>query len=385
MKDPVRLNVHPCLFRISGRQNTQRSGCGASNKLKVTQPKIFEGKIMRRFGNLWDEFVSKENWDKAVKNALKGKKTLHSVRRFLAKGEGYSEELRQQIIDGTFEFKGYNTKLLYEPKLRKLYISRLEERFFHWACMIIVERIFEPTFIFDSYSCRKKKGQHLCSRRCMEFVRKNDYCLKMDISKFYPSINQENLKKCLRKKIKDEKFLSEVFKIIDSYHPDGVQRGVPIGNYSSQIFGNIYMTQLDNFVKQELKCRSYLRYCDDFILFSNDKKYLNECKHKMIAFVHDVLDMKLSKCELFPVKRGVDFVGYRHFKEFILIRKTTAQRVKRRMRTLEACVAKGKVTAKQALGKIASAIGWTKHANAYHFVKKIRLFELKEKFQNAKV
>lgn len=340
---------------------------------------------MKRHGNLWAEFTSKENWDLAVKNALKGKKSLFSVQRFLEQGEGYTEKLRQQVIDGTFEFRGYNTKMIYEPKKRKLYISRLEERFFHWACMLIIDRIFEPTFIHDSYSCRKKKGQHVCSTRCVEFVRNNDYCLKMDISKFYPSMNQDILKKCLRQRIKDERFLHALDQIIDSFHPDGVHRGVPIGNYSSQIFGNIYMTQLDRYVKDVLKCKCYQRYCDDFILYSNDKKYLNECKHKLIAFVHDVLDMKLSKCDLFPTKRGVDFVGYRHFKDFVLVRKATAKRMKRRMCNLDDHVNKGYITLKQAMGKVSSCYGWLKHANSYNFAKKINLFELKDKYCHAKV
>lgn len=340
---------------------------------------------MKRKGYLWERFVSKENWDKAVKSALKGKKSLFSVKRFLSRGESYSEELRQQIINGTFDFQGYNTKTIYEPKVRKLYISRLEERFYHWACMILIEQIFEPTFIHDSYACRKGKGQHACSKRCMEMVRNNKYCLKLDISKFYPSINQDILKKCLRWKIKDERFLQAVFKIIDSYHPDGVQKGVPIGNYSSQIFGNIYMTQLDYFAKQDLKCRFYLRYCDDFILFSNDKAYLNDCKKKIIAFVRDVLDMKLSKCDLFPTSRGVDFVGYRHFDGYILVRKRTAKRMKRRFKILMSQIHKGKITIKQALGKVASAIGWTKHANAYHLTQKMKLFEIKDMLTNAKV
>lgn len=209
---------------------------------------------MKRINNLWEEFTSQEHWFEARKRALRGKVKKYCVKAIMRKGDEYLEKIRQDVINGTFEFKGYKEHTIYEPKERKIFVARIEERIYHWASMMITERIFEPTFIFDSYCCRKNKGQHKCSDKCKEIVKHNNYCLKLDISKFYPNINHKILKECLARKIKDIKFLNALYAIIDSHNKD-TGKGIPIGNYSSQIFGNIYMTKLDMFVKHTLKCK----------------------------------------------------------------------------------------------------------------------------------
>lgn len=344
---------------------------------------------MKRKGNLYEEFISEKHWQESYEKALAGKVNRYCVKRVLEKGPAYLENIRQQVINGTFEFKGYKEHTIYEPKERKIYVARIAERIYHWACMIILERVFEPTFIFDSYSCRKNKGQHKCSRRCYQMVQRNNYCLKLDISKFYPSINHKILKECLIRKIKDKKFLEANFKIIDS-HNKNTGTGIPIGNYSSQIFGNIYMTKLDRFVKDKLKCKDYLRYCDDFCLFSNDKTYLNYCKYEIIRFVTNDLKMNLSKCSLFKVRQGVDFVGYRHFKNYILVRKRTAKAIKARMKKITGILESGiPLKARKVLhyfGQTASAFGWCKHANAFNFINKFNILNnlevLKMKFED---
>lgn len=341
--------------------------------------------MVKKTGNLYEEFISSEHWHLAMEKALEGKKSLFSVKRFIAKGTNYIEELRQQVIDGTFKFAGYNTKTIYEPKERKLYIARLEERIYHWACMILVERIFEPVFISDSYSCRKKKGQHQCSQKCMEIVRRCKYVLQVDMSKFYPSMNQQLLKERLAWKIKDKKFLEAVYKIIDSFHPNGEYVGCPIGNYSSQIFGNIYMTPFDYFVKETLGCKNYARYCDDGLLGSDDKNQLKEWKNKIVDYVENVNKMRLSKVRILKTSNGVDFVGYVHFPDHKKLRKRTAKRIAKRIMNTPKWIKTNKITLEQALGKVASAIGWCKHANSYGFVKKIGLFELKEKILNEEI
>ena len=339
--------------------------------------------MVKRFDNIWEEFISKENWNKAVKNSLAGKVKKHSIKRFKAKGKDYVETLRQEVINGEFEMQGYKHHVIYEPKKRDIFVARIEERVLHWAAMIPLEKIFEPIFINDSYSCRVGKGQHKCSLKCSQIVKKNDYCLKLDISKFYPSIKHHILKHCLTRKIKDEKYLKILFMIIDSFNSDtGV--GVPIGNYSSQIFGNIYMTKLDMFVKHELKCENYLRYCDDFCLFSNNKEYLKWCREKIIEFVHNELEMRLSKCDLFKTARGVDFVGYRHFKRYRLIRKRTAKKIKKRITVVKKRFESGEYNLKRLqkmLGQVASAYGWCKHANSFNFIKSLDLMNIFEKLK----
>lgn len=339
---------------------------------------------MKRVGYLYEKMLSPENWSKAIKGAIRNKKSLFSVKRFLDKGEGYAEQLRQDILNGSFKFLGYNTKKIYEPKERTLYIARLEERFFHWACMLMIEPIFEPTFHYHSYSCRKGKGQHKASLACAEAVRKYKYVLDIDAAKFYPSIPHDRLKLDLAKKIKDKKFLEDaLYRIIDSHHTPGRKGyGVPIGNYSSQIFGNIYMTKLDNFCNNLEGAKRVLRYCDNSLIFFNDKELAKKAKKQVQDFYRDVLDMRMSKCELYPTTQGVDFVGYRHFRDTVLVRKRTAKRIDRRMRKLPKMLETGRIGYKEAMGKVASAIGWTKHAHSKRFVERIGLYGLLEGIKN---
>lgn len=285
---------------------------------------------MKRYGNLWDKFISEDNWKSAFKNALKGKKKTKSLARMKAMPEDYYNTLRKQVIDGTFKFNGYRVKTIYEPKERKIYVARYEERVLHWAVIQVIEPIFEKTFITDSYACRKGKGQHKAVTKCNECVRKYKYCLKCDIRKFYPSINKERLMWTLEKKIKDKKLLSIIQKIIDTYTDPDTGTGIPIGNYTSQVFGNIYLNELDQFCKHYLKA-PYIRYCDDFLLFSNDKDQIRDWKDKIYRKV-DTMKFLLSRCEVLNTCQGIDFVGYRSFGDFVLVRKRTVTRFKRRLK-----------------------------------------------------
>lgn len=158
-------------------------------------------------------------------------------------------------------------------------------------------------------------------------------------------------------------------------------RNVPIGNYCSQWFGNIYLNELDRYVKDVLRCRDYVRYCDDFCLFANDKKYLHDCARKIGDFIMTRLDLNFSKCDVFPVSRGVDFLGYRHFKKYILVRKRTSKRIKRRVMAMSRLVDAKKISPSRALSIIGSAFGVLKHANAYNFRQKIGLDDIHNKIK----
>lgn len=247
------------------------------------------------------------------------------------------------------------------------------DRIVHHAVINVVENIWDNLFISDSYSCRKGKGQHAGSKRCMEYVRKYKYCLKCDISKFYPSINHDVLKQILRKKIKDEKLLSLLDTIIDSIEGN---KNVPIGNYLSQWFGNLYLNELDMFVKHSLHCKAYLRYCDDFVFFSNSKEELRYYLTSITPTL-DFLKLTLSKKEIFPVNQGIDFLGYRHFPKYVLVRKSTAKRIRKRMSHIEERLLNGKLSKERARSEIASAEGWLNHANSYNLKNKLCLNKLK--------
>lgn len=297
---------------------------------------------MKRHNNLFDKIVDKDNLLLAYKKAKKHKSWQQKVIRVEKDLDNLIEELRLSLINGTYKTAEYRTKKIYEPKERTIYVLPFyPDRIVHHAIMNILEPIWDNLFISDSYACRNGKGQHKGSQKCMEFVRKN---LKCDINKFYPSINHEILKLIIRKKIKCKRTLNLLDTIIDSI--DGE-------------------TNIPN--------------CDDFLLFSNDKALLKEMAIKIKDYVENILKLRLSKCNLFPTSQGIDFLGYRHFSSgYILVRKTTAKRMKKRIRRLKWELAKKKITNDRALSVIGSISGWLKWANTYNLQISLQLNELKE-------
>jgi len=319
---------------------------------------------MKRHGNLFKEIVTTENIHLAYCKARKGKRRQRKVQAFEKNLDDNIKNISKSLIDRTFQTSEYRTKIIHEPKERTIFILPFApDRIVQHSLMNIIEPMWDKMMIHNNFACRVGKGIHAGSRKTMEYVRKNNYCLKCDISKFYPSVDQDILYDILQRKIKCTDTLWLIKDTIYSY-PGG--KNVPIGNYTSQWFGNMYLNELDMYVKHELKCKDYVRYCDDFCLFHNDKSVLNAMAKRIESFLLNRLNLKFSKCDLFPVSHGVDFLGYRHFRKYILLRKSTAKRVKKRLARLPRLLEKGKITKKQAESSVASTWGWLKWANTYN-------------------
>lgn len=332
---------------------------------------------MKRHGNLYDRIIAVDNLLLAFDKARRHKSNRKKIQKVLPRKEELCNQLHDLLKAGTYKTSQYNHKTIYEPKKRLIYILPFfPDRVLHHAVMNVLEPIWDGILISDSYACRKGKGQHAGSRRCMEFVRRFKYCLKCDVSKFYPSVNHAILKVVLRKKIKDERLLKLLDEIINSAEGD---TNVPIGNFLSQWFGNIYLNELDMFAKHVLREKAYIRYCDDFIFFSNDKQRLHEVAKAVTDFADSKLALCLSKCDVFPTAHGVDFLGYRHFSNgVVLVRKSTAKRMKRRLKRIVGAVESGRVTKEKAVAQIGSAMGWIQHANAHNLAIALKINEKKE-------
>lgn len=323
---------------------------------------------MKTYSNLWQTFISKENFEIALHDSQLGKKKQRQVITFNKNPEENLEKIRQDVINGRFHTSRYKTMIVFEPKKRVIYkLPYNPDRIVQHAVMNILRPIMESIFIYDSYACVEGKGQMRASRRCSQFVRRNKYCLKCDVHHFYPSIRHDILSAMLHKKIKDDRFMGIVDDIIFSF--DG-ETNAPIGNYTSQWFGNFYLTALDYFVKQELGVKDYLRYCDDFLLFSNDKAELHEHRRIIEKFLWEELRLTYSKAYVFDTKQGVDFCGYRTFGKYVLLRKSTAKRVKRRVLRVYP-----KYTEEKRQASIASTLGWLKHCNSYNLKVKLGLIK----------
>ncbi len=336
---------------------------------------------MRRHGNLWGQITDIHNIYEAYKAARKGKTWQNTIKYFDMKFDENMFNIQRLLVNKTFRTAPYKEKKIYEPKERTIYILPFNpDRIIQHALMNIIEPIWDAMFIHNSYACRKGKGIHAGSRKTMEFVRKYKYCLKLDISKFYPSVNHDILYEIVRRKIKCKDTLWLIKNIIYSFPG---RKNVPIGNFTSQWFGNLYLNELDQFLKHEHHVKNYIRYCDDFCLFHDDKKYLNDMMRIIRDFILTRLKMTFSKCDLFPVSRGVDFLGYRHFPKYMLVRRSTAKRVKKRLKALPWLLAKGKITIDQYRGSLASTKGWLKWANAHNLTTYLQIEQLEARLNCA--
>ena len=335
---------------------------------------------MKRHGRLFEKIVTPENIALAFDKAKRGKTWQKSVQRVELDREKKLAALRQMLLDGSFRTSKYTMKVVHEPKRREIFVLPFfPDRIAQHAVMNIVAPIWDAMFIPDSYACRKGKGQHAGSKRCMQFTLRNAWVCQFDISKFYPSIPHGPLLEVIRHKIKDERVLAIFQDIIGSI---GDEKNVPIGNYTSQWFGNLYLNELDQYVKHTLRIRDYLRYCDDFLIFGNDKEEMKRLADQVEAFVSERLQLRLSKKALYPTAHGIDFLGYRHFPTGkILVRKATAKRIKKRLKVLPWALKHGRLSKEQAIGKLASAHGWLKHANTHHLRMAVRLDELIEEVE----
>lgn len=335
---------------------------------------------LKRHGNLYPKIVEIENLKKAYNTAKSGKSNMPNVIKFSENAEHNLLQIQQSLINKTFTTSPYTTKQIYEPKKRTIYVLPFApDRILQHALIQVVEPIWDNLFIYNSYACRKGKGIHLGSSKTMQYVQKYKYCLKCDISKFYPSVHQDIIFDIVQHKIKCKNTLWLMKDIIYSI-PGG--KNVPIGNYTSQWLGNLYLNELDTFVKQTCQIKPYLRYCDDFCIFSNDKQELHEMAEKMRIFLLDNLKLVYSKCDVFPVTQGVDFLGYRHFPNYILLRKSTAKRVKKRLSSLPELVESGIITIEQAKSTLASYNGWLKWANTNNLKISVDIENLIEKYRH---
>ncbi len=317
---------------------------------------------MKRYKNLWDKFISMENLELAAKKAVRSKKNKPETKLFLEHKQEFLTKLQQMLVDGKFNTSNYKIRRIFEPKERLIYILPLyPDHIVHHALINILGPIWQSTFIHDSYACIPGKGLHAASTAIMKFMRRNKYVLQCDIRKFYPSINHQVMFDIIKKKIADKRLLNVLRNIIWSC---GGETNLPIGNLTSQWMGNVYLNELDHFVKEELRCHDYIRYCDDFCLFANDKKILHEYEFKLRKFVCDKLKLVFSKSAIRVVANGVSFIGYRHFKKFILLRRYGAKKMRKRILNIAIHHDKSDL----ASGRLAAYHGWSKWCCSHNFL-----------------
>ena len=324
---------------------------------------------MKRYGNLYHKIYDLDNIRMAHKNAKKGKAHYSEVKMVENNLEKYFIKIHNMLKNKTFYNSKYDVFTRNDKgKEREIFkLPYFPDRIIHHCIMNILEPIWMKTLITDTYSSLKNRGIHKGVKRvkkALQDKRNTKYCLKMDIRKFYPSINHNILKQIIRKKIKDKDLLWLLDKIIDSAN------GVPIGNYLSQYFGNLYLSTFDHWLKEQKKCKYMFRYCDDIVILHSDKIYLSQLRKEITRYLDSNSKLKLkNNWQIFPTNiRGIDFLGYRFFHNYTLMRKNIAKRFKQKIKFIK----KNYYTLSpvNVLSSIMSYCGWMKFANCHDLQKK---------------
>ena len=336
---------------------------------------------MKRHKHLFDQVCSFENLHAAAYAALRGKRGKKPAAVFFADLEEELVALHTELQDGTYQHGSYHYFQIHEPKERRVAATPFRDRVVHHAIVRVVEPLFECRYIEDSYACRKGKGTHAGMRRAAQFTRKYPYALKCDIRKYFANIDHEILSNQLARVIGDPRLLELMDGILAS-HSEGIRmvwgddlfsvrrigRGLPIGNLTSQFWANVYLNALDHFVKHELRCKGYVRYMDDFLLFSHNKAELKAWGNTLRKWVprHLRLEVHPDKYRLLYSASGVDFCGFILFADGrIRIRTESARRFHRRHQKQLRLAVAGKLDFLAVRASLTAWIGHARHAQSY--------------------
>lgn len=343
---------------------------------------------MKRYNNLWHQIIEFENILKAARQAQRGKRFRDNVLEFNYNLETELARIKTQLETRTYHPGAYKTFEIVEPKRRMISAAPYRDRVVHHALCNIIVPIFERTFIADSYANRVGFGTHKALRRFTKFARSSRYILQCDIRKYFPSIDHEILKALLRRKLKCPDTLWLVETIIDGSNPQETvidyfpgddlltpfqkRRGLPIGNLTSQFFANVYLNGFDHFVKEKIQAEKYIRYVDDFALFSDNPEFLKAAR---IAIEDYLASLRLKihpvKSQLFETQQGANFLGFRILPDCIRVRTENLRRARRRLRRMQRDFAQGKIEESEINQSIQSWVAHLKHGDTWQLRQKL--------------
>lgn len=330
----------------------------------------------------YHELTKNENLFQAWFEFRKGKRKRKDLQIF----ERYLEDnlfaLQKSLKSKEYQHGEYLSFYVRDPKQRHIHKASVVDRVVHHLLYKYLYDLFDETFIYDSYSCRLHKGTHKAVDRLEKFTRKisrnytrSCWALKCDIKKFFANIDHQILLHLLREKIKDQDVLWLISQVVNSFHSEsGERKGIPLGNLTSQILANIYLNELDQFVKHDLKVKYYLRYADDFLFLSENKRYLKELIGPLTGFLKEHLKLKLHPHKILFRKLdwGVDFLGYIVLPHYCLPRTKTKQRIFKKLETKTKDLKAGKITRVFFNQALQSYLGFLGHACSYRISQQLR-------------
>ena len=343
---------------------------------------------MKTYKNLYSKIISLGNLELAYKKARIGKTLKNYVLEFEKNLEINLTILREELLSEIYKPLPLKTFILRDPKTRVISKSHFRDRVVHHAIVNILEPIFDKTFIYDSCANRKGKGTLFPIKRFDKFIRKvskngkingqftnnqiKGYCLKADIRHYFNEVDQEILIQIINKKIKDNKVIILIKKILENGLINEKQKkiGMPLGNLTSQFFANVYLNELDYFVKHNLRSKYYIRYVDDFVILNESIEQLEKWKIEIGKFLKGKLKIQLhqDKSKTISLSKGVDFVGFRNFYHFKLLRKRNIRKIQNKILSFEY----DKITLKRLSETLQGWQAYAKWANTYKLRKQIK-------------
>lgn len=313
---------------------------------------------MKRATKLFDQICDIQNLHEAYYKASKSKRLSAEVMIFNQNYEQNLEKLRCSLIEGCYKHGKYRQFTIIDPKERIISAAPFADRIVHHAIINMLEPVFERQFIFHTYACRSGKGTHAAARYAFKKAKSCKYFLKLDVRKYFDSINHSILKNFLCRIIKDSCCLALLFGVIDTYCVNqnelnvSDKKGLPIGNLTSQFFANFYLSSLDHFVLEHLKPCGYVRYMDDIVVFENSKENLKSIFAAIQGFCSENLKLLLKTPVFGLCKNGVPFLGWNISSEKITVLKSTRSRMKSKLSQIENDFLRGRSTLEKSLERI---------------------------------
>lgn len=343
---------------------------------------------MKRVGCLFEQVCSWENLWTAANRARRNKRSRPNVAEYEFQRENELLRLQNMLVRNRYRCGAYRSFQISEPKQRLISAAPYRDRVLHHAICQVIEPVWERIFIRDSYACRPQKGSMAAMKRAYEFCGNYAYVLKCDIRRFFPSVDHDVLRQQLAKKLKDRKLLDLLSDIIAHPFPGQSQPeyfpgddlftvadrpcGLPIGNQTSQFFGNVMLNPLDHYAKEVLRVRGYVRYADDFLIFGDNKTELAATRKLVRDFLLSFrLRIHPHKSEIFPVKSGLPFLGYRLFPGRIWLCKKHIHNLRQRLRAFETLYRTNPDSADHIYHSLQSWWGYAMHADAHRIVQDI--------------
>lgn len=343
---------------------------------------------MKRYGNLWDKITAFDNLLAAARQAEKGKRYRDNVLKFNDKLETNLIELQQELVEKTYQPGRYRTFYVMEPKRRQISAAPYRDRVVHHALCNIIVPIFERTFTQSCFANRVGYGTHRALQRFTKLTRTHRFILQCDIKKYFPSIDHKVLKTLVLRKIKCSNTLWLIDGIIDNSNPQELslnyfpgddlftphqrRQGLPIGNLTSQFFANLYLSGLDRFVHEQLKIPQYLRYVDDFALFSDDAGQLRQAHQEITTYLDSLrLSLHPVKTQQFETRHGANFLGFRVLPDRIRVRTENLRRGRRRLRRLTMEYHQGRICQQTFENSLQSWLAHLDHGDTWRLQQKI--------------